>query len=411
MKILGTRGTLLSCILTLYLFSSLASVSAATTDCSPGYEYSRRFAACIQSDCDEIEHAHYSYVGYCVCGSSGSMNENPADPNKECARPSDYPSCPRCVYACVHLDEACPGEEPDAATTTILGTTGGGQEYGVFERDGSLYIISPPGETLRISTSDLPPWARNQMVTVGAVIAVVGPPDTVVGGEDGVLLDGLPVARVGDGTAHGGKIVEGSDRIFINGKPAAVIGSFAVDPMVIGNVPAVGGPIIGNCGAGATSQSSETVSCMKENMPSVHTLDEPAEKGGKTLEVDSEGFEVGDQVVIGSSPDHAESGKIAGKGSLILEEPLKNSYPAGTLVTKVPEDREAYKKPIPKPSSNQNTPEVFGGDSDALIWIIGILSVIGVAILIPATIIAVIVVVIIAVWKKRKKKKITMPKA
>lgn len=120
-------------------------------------------------------------------------------------------------------------------------------KYGVIEEDGNLYLNSKPGEVLEIKTEDLPVWARDQIATVGATISVVGPPDSIVEGDKNVLLDGIPIARVGDGTAHGGKIVEGSTNIFVNGKPAAIIGGMSVDPMVSpGPVPAVGGPIVGN---------------------------------------------------------------------------------------------------------------------------------------------------------------------
>jgi uncharacterized Zn-binding protein involved in type VI secretion len=120
------------------------------------------------------------------------------------------------------------------------------EEYGIIEKDGKLYLNSKPGEVLSIKTNDLPMWARGQIATLGATIAVVGPPDAIVEGDSNVLLDGLPIARVGDSTAHGGTIVEGSERIFVNGKPVAFIGGQAVDPMVLGLVPCVGGPITKN---------------------------------------------------------------------------------------------------------------------------------------------------------------------
>ena len=120
------------------------------------------------------------------------------------------------------------------------------EEYGIIEKDGNLYLNSKPGEVLSIKTEDLPGWARGQIATVGATIAVVGPPDAIVEGDSNVLLDGLPIARVGDRTAHGGTIVEGSKRIFVNGQPVAFIGGHAVDPMVTGAVPHAGGPIIKN---------------------------------------------------------------------------------------------------------------------------------------------------------------------
>jgi len=120
------------------------------------------------------------------------------------------------------------------------------KKYGVIEKDGNLYLNSRPGEVLSIDTKDLPDWAREQIATVGASIAVVGPPDSIVEGDSNVLLNGLPVARMGDATAHGGKIIEGSKRIFVNGQPVAFIGGKAIDPMVTGTVPHVGGPITNN---------------------------------------------------------------------------------------------------------------------------------------------------------------------
>jgi hypothetical protein len=102
------------------LLSAITYTSAGPQDCAAGYEFQRRFIKCVQSDCYDVEHAHLSYTGDCVCGSSGSINENPEDPNKECSMPLDHASCPNCVYACVHLDEPCPGEkeaEPEVTTT------------------------------------------------------------------------------------------------------------------------------------------------------------------------------------------------------------------------------------------------------------------------------------------------------
>ena len=84
-------------------------------ECSPGYEFKPSSGVgCVQIDCNNIADAHYGYVGDCICGSSGSMYENPEDPNKECYRDFDYESCPGCLYACVHFDENCPEDlEPD----------------------------------------------------------------------------------------------------------------------------------------------------------------------------------------------------------------------------------------------------------------------------------------------------------
>jgi len=79
--------------------------------CPSGYVYRPRSGVeCVQISCEkgQIPNAHPSYTGRCVCGSAGSINENPQDPNKACSYPADYKSCPGCVYACVHSDEECP---------------------------------------------------------------------------------------------------------------------------------------------------------------------------------------------------------------------------------------------------------------------------------------------------------------
>jgi len=49
--------------------------------------------------------------------------------------------------------------------------------------------------------------------------------NTIVDGEDTVLINGLPAATVGSTTACGATIITGSSTVTINGKPAAVIGS------------------------------------------------------------------------------------------------------------------------------------------------------------------------------------------
>jgi hypothetical protein len=78
--------------------------------CKPGWVFNKRFSSCVQENCDKIPDAHYSYEGYCVCGSSGSIEENLKDPNQECKYKPEYTTCSGCVYACVHLEEDCPLE-------------------------------------------------------------------------------------------------------------------------------------------------------------------------------------------------------------------------------------------------------------------------------------------------------------
>ncbi len=58
---------------------------------------------------------------------------------------------------------------------------------------------------------------------------------------------GMPAARLGDLTAHGGAITIGYPTVLIGGKPAARMGDMHLCPMVTPSVPPVphvGGPII-----------------------------------------------------------------------------------------------------------------------------------------------------------------------
>ena len=78
--------------------------------CGNGYTWDIKIGKCIQENCnsDNILNAHYSYVKDCVCGSSGSMYEDPDDPNKGCRYPTSYKACPGCIYACVGAEDECP---------------------------------------------------------------------------------------------------------------------------------------------------------------------------------------------------------------------------------------------------------------------------------------------------------------
>ena len=49
------------------------------------------------------------------------------------------------------------------------------------------------------------------------VAVCVGPPDAIVTGSATVLIMGLPAARMGDSTAHGGTIVLGCPTVTIGG--------------------------------------------------------------------------------------------------------------------------------------------------------------------------------------------------
>jgi len=58
---------------------------------------------------------------------------------------------------------------------------------------------------------------------------------------------GMPAARLGDGTAHGGNIVFGCPTVLIGKRPASRLTDPHVCPMATGIVPHVGGPILPPC--------------------------------------------------------------------------------------------------------------------------------------------------------------------
>jgi uncharacterized Zn-binding protein involved in type VI secretion len=45
----------------------------------------------------------------------------------------------------------------------------------------------------------------------------VGPPDAIVKGSATVLIGGMPAARMGDSTVHGGTIILGCPTVLIGG--------------------------------------------------------------------------------------------------------------------------------------------------------------------------------------------------
>ncbi|WCL53463.1 PAAR domain-containing protein [Gimibacter soli] len=70
--------------------------------------------------------------------------------------------------------------------------------------------ILPPG-TPTVLINSLP------AAVVGTPLTCVGPPDTIVKGSATVFIGGMPAARMGDTTAHGGTIVLGSPTVIIGG--------------------------------------------------------------------------------------------------------------------------------------------------------------------------------------------------
>jgi uncharacterized Zn-binding protein involved in type VI secretion len=71
--------------------------------------------------------------------------------------------------------------------------------------------LIPPGAALTVLTGML----FQARVTTMAVC--VGPPDVVVKASMTVLAMGMPAARIGDMTAHGGVIVTGLPTVLIGG--------------------------------------------------------------------------------------------------------------------------------------------------------------------------------------------------
>jgi uncharacterized Zn-binding protein involved in type VI secretion len=49
------------------------------------------------------------------------------------------------------------------------------------------------------------------------MLVCVGPPDSIVKGSSTVMICGMPAARMGDSTAHGGSIVLGAFNVMIGG--------------------------------------------------------------------------------------------------------------------------------------------------------------------------------------------------
>ena len=69
----------------------------------------------------------------------------------------------------------------------------------------------------------LPPGAPTVLIlgmpaaTATNMCVCVGPPDVIVKASMTVLMQGLPAARMGDMTAHGGSIVLGAPTVLVGG--------------------------------------------------------------------------------------------------------------------------------------------------------------------------------------------------
>jgi uncharacterized Zn-binding protein involved in type VI secretion len=113
----------------------------------------------------------------------------------------------------------------------------------------------------------LPPGAPTVLIdflpaaTVTSMATCVGPPDVIVMGSTGVLINYLPAARLGDPTAHGGVIVLGSMTCIIGevGSPSPGAGG-------------LGGVVAGLAVSGVTSLVSSNASLLAK----AGTFSEPA---------------------------------------------------------------------------------------------------------------------------------------
>jgi uncharacterized Zn-binding protein involved in type VI secretion len=70
--------------------------------------------------------------------------------------------------------------------------------------------VLPPGDPTVLIESI--PVAR-----AGDMLTCTGPPDTILAGSGMVFIGGMPAARMGDSTTHGGTIVLGSFTVIIGG--------------------------------------------------------------------------------------------------------------------------------------------------------------------------------------------------
>lgn len=92
-------------------------------------------------------------------------------------------------------------------------------------RLGDMHVcpMVNPGPVPHVGGPILPPCCPT--VLIGFMPAAratdmafcVGPPDAIAKGSATVMIGGLPAARMGDPTAHGGSIVMGFPQVMIGG--------------------------------------------------------------------------------------------------------------------------------------------------------------------------------------------------
>lgn len=117
------------------------SPSLSANDCLPGYHFDRTSGNCIQTDSHDVMHPHYTPGGQCVCGTSGSIVENPDDRNKECMFSRDNANCPGCVYQCTHFDEPCEDENISKRPLYADESDDSGEDVSTAVRDKPVVIL------------------------------------------------------------------------------------------------------------------------------------------------------------------------------------------------------------------------------------------------------------------------------
>ncbi|MBD3261497.1 MAG: hypothetical protein GF334_07415 [Candidatus Altiarchaeales archaeon] len=100
----------------------LLSTIVCAVECPPGFSWRRMSGVgCVQSDCNDIPHAHWSYTSACICASMDNIDDPDEDMySKMCTEPVDYEGfdrekcsrfCPGSkVISCILPTEKCPDE-------------------------------------------------------------------------------------------------------------------------------------------------------------------------------------------------------------------------------------------------------------------------------------------------------------
>ncbi|MCF6305840.1 MAG: PAAR domain-containing protein [Rhodobacteraceae bacterium] len=91
-------------------------------------------------------------------------------------------------------------------------------------RIGDMHVCPmTTGPVPHVGGPILPPGAMTVLIggppaaNAGGMAVCVGPPDTLLPGSGTVMIGGKPAVRMGDSTAHGGKVVLGCFQVMIGG--------------------------------------------------------------------------------------------------------------------------------------------------------------------------------------------------